>query len=286
MRAAVDASLKRFGYHLYGNGSLAHHRVRRVGPMPPEFRALRSRPHREFTLNLDHVTTPTGFSYHPDGWHPYLACLEEQLAEPGLEYERSVLCDYFERFQPPTVQAALLENIQTPLAPLCDWPVLLQLFKHVWGLSPPQVRRLLARPAQAKGPRQQFGPVPPDTGRAHVRRLVSAYESLRDRGYDPDAYRDGALSGYFLARGDSYRFVVFHGNHRLAGMRLLGIDRVRAKLHPAHPPVVHEDHLERWTTQRGGLFELEVAQRLFDKLFTEQGRTKARNLGLLPASAT
>lgn len=285
MRQRVERPLRRFGYTIVGTGGLGFHRLHRIGPLPPGLEHLRTDRTGRFTVDLDRVTTPVGFSYHPKGWHPYRATLNEYVAHPDLPYEHSTLSDYFGRYQPSTVQAALLEDADEPLEPLCHWPPLLYLFKHIWGMSQRRVDQILAQPSAQKTSGQQFGPKSDEEGRQHFERLLRAYESLRRHGYQPSRYPDGALTGYFLVRDDDYRFVVFHGNHRLPSMRLLGFDRLEARFHPGHPPVINAADLARWTTRTGGLFEPEVAQRLFDKLFDERGDTKASNLGLLASGA-
>jgi hypothetical protein len=44
---------------------------------------------------------------------------------------------------------------------------------------------------------------------------------------------------------------------------------------------VHRSRLETWTVDRGRPFQRDTAYALFDKLFSENGMTKARNLGLI-----
>jgi hypothetical protein len=281
VRQHVERPLRRFGYTIVGTGGLRFQRLHRIGSLPPGLEHLRTDRTGRFTVELDRVTTPLGFSYHPYGWHPYRATLDEFLAEPDLLYERSTLCTYFRRYQPTTVQAALIEDANEPMEPLCHWPPLLYLFKHIWGMSRRRVDQILSRPSVQKTSGQQFGPKTDEQGRQHLARILGAHESLRRHGYQPSQYPDGALAGYFLVRDDQYRFVVFQGNHRLPSMRLLGVDRLDARFHPGHPPVINAADLAQWTTPRGGLFAPAVAQRLFDKLFEERGDTKARNLGLL-----
>lgn len=232
-----------------------------------------------FEVALDRVTTPCGFSYHPDGWHPYRDTLAELLAEPDLPYERTTLARFYEAFQPETVQEALLEDVDEPVDPVARWPAVLPLFKHLWSLTPRYVDAVLADPDPVRGARQQFGPHSAEFGRRQADRLVRAHESLT-RGYRPHEYSDGYLRGYFLVRGDDYRFVAFHGNHRLAAFERLGIDRPLATFKRGHSPVVDADRLGRWVEGRYGVFTREAAELIFDRLFTETGREKADRLGL------
>jgi hypothetical protein len=281
VRTAVDFALQQRGYALTGSGGLARLDSYSIQPMNLPVPATPSPVGpTTFEVDLAKVTTPCGFSYHPDGWHPYRDTLTELLAEPDIPYERTTLARYYEGFQPRTVQEALLEEIDEPLEPIGRWPALLPLFKHLWALTPRYVAKILADPREVKGARQQFGPQPVDFGRYQVERVGESYESLR-RGYRPQDYPDGYLTGYFLVRGDDYRFVVFHGNHRLAAFERLGIDRPLAIVQRGDPPVVDADRLEMWTEGRYGVYPRGVAQLLFDKLFTETGREKAERLGLL-----
>jgi hypothetical protein len=283
----IERSIRRCGCLIVDSGGRRAKRdlwLHRVGPAPAGLEDVWGDDRPRFTVDLDKITSPTGFSYHPDGWHPYRAALEEALLDPELPYERSVLSEYYRRFRPTTVQEALLEDLLEPMEPLASWPPLLILFKHIWALRRSQVKRILARPGGEKGPRQQFGPQLDDEGERHRDRLLAAYDSIRTRGYDPEAFPDGRVTGYFLVRGENHRFVVLQGNHRLAAMRHVGIERVAASWHPGHPPVIHEHDLDRWTTDRGGVLPPAVAHRLFDKLFTERGDTKAKNLGLVNQS--
>ena len=281
LRYAADHLLEKRGYVLTGRGGLSRldsYTIERFDVPVPTTSSLFGP--ITFEVDLDRVTTPCGFSYHPDGWHPYRDTLAELLAEPDLPYERTTLARFYDTFQPTSVQQALLEDVEEPLAPICDWPALLPLFKHLWSLTPRHLQRILRDQRQVKGARQQFGPQPPEFGRYQVERLVRSHDSIA-RGYDPEAYPDGFLTGYFLMRGDDYRFMVFHGNHRLAAFERLGIERPLALVHRGPPPVVRAERLERWISGRYGIFPAEVAQRLFDKLFTETGRPKAERLGLL-----
>ena len=281
MRRIADYALQKAGFALVGSGGLPRfhryrvHRLRLPEPVTSGF--LRA---TAFEVDLDRVTTPCGFSYAPDGWHPYRETLDQLLVNPDLPYESTALCRFYDGFQPSTVQEALLEDASEPVEPLCRWPPRLALFKHLWSLTPRDVSRILAAPHLHKGPRQQFGPQDAEFGRVQVRRMWDAYRSVRDNGYQPEAYHDGHLTGYFLVRGDDYRFVVFYGNHRLAAFRALGVQRLLARVHPTDPPAIHWEDLEA-SSGNFGVLPADVARRVFTKLFEETGRPKARAQGLV-----
>lgn len=281
MRRLVDYGLQKAGYALVGSGGVRQRhaysvqRMRLPEPVISGFAQTTA-----FEVDLDRVTTPCAFSYHPNGWHPYRESLQQLIHDPDLPYEDSALRRFYDGFQPTTVQEVLLEDVRDPLDPIATWPALLPLFKHLWALTPRRVDEILASPHTQKGARQQFGPHPPEFGRLQLQRTWTAYESLRSRGYRPTEFPDGHLTGYFLVRDDDYRFVVFHGNHRLAAFEALGVTRVLARPHRGHPPVVDQRELHRWTDGRYGVFSPAVAQRLFDKLFDERGAHKAERLGL------
>jgi hypothetical protein len=280
-RSIAEYVLEKGGFVLRGSGGLSSlhsygvERMRVPVPTTPSVLGPTT-----FEVDLARVTTPCGFSYHPDGWHPYRATLEEVLAEPDVPYTRTALAHYYDVYQPSTVQEAILEHVSEPLAPIGQWPALLALFKHLWSLTPRYVATILKNPENAKGGRQQFGPQPVEFGRSQVERVYRSYESLA-KGYQPEAFPDGYLTGYFLVRDGDYRFVVFNGNHRLAAFEKLGIDRPLATVASGHPPVVDANRLDRWTHGRYGVYPRAVAELLFDKLFTETGREKAQRLGLL-----
>jgi hypothetical protein len=276
---------RRLGFALVGSGratEIRQHRLHRVGRLPAPYTDVHRTHPVPFEIDLDRVTTPCGFSYAPGGWHPYVAALEERLANPGLPYERSVLCRYYARFQPRSVQEALAGDTEEPLPPLDRWPPVPKLYKHLWTLTPARVERILAESVGWEGRiKQHVGPQTREQALGHLARLLDVHRSVRERGYDPAAYRDGVITGYFLEDRGEVRFMVILGNHRLAAFRVAGVERVQARLHPGHPPVVNADRLDRWSRRAGGVLTPEVARRVFAELFSEDGDRKARRLGIV-----
>lgn len=230
-------------------------------------------------VDLARTLNRAAFSYGSTGWHPYVAALREHLQRPDLPYPDSVLAAFYARFQPRTVHDLLLYD-GVRRATLDSWPAVDRLI-DVWSAQRGDVLRTRARPADpTELPHSQYrGPTNHEFGARHLYRVVTAYESFREHGYRPELFDSGFVTGYFLTRGDDYRFVVGHGNHRLAALSVLGERNVTVTLRPTHPPVVDASALHRWTTPHGGLFEPHESRALHDRFFAEDSVSRASNLG-------
>lgn len=278
VRASGVDILRTSGEHRW---SLRLHRIR----LPAEIGRRSLTASASFTVPLDKAIVDCGFSYRADGWHPYVQTLYEVLEDPGRAYVDTTLGHLHRAFQPATMQEVLLEDVVEPVPPLHAWPPRAFLLRNLWNMNPWLVRAAL-EDLSGSTPRSwlYWGPKSVEDGEADLRRLVRAFRMIEAEGFRHD---DGVapIRGTFMAAGDDYRFVVDCGNHRLAALRVLGVEEFRARLNPRLAAVVHADQLHRWTTHSGGIYPPATAQQLFWKLFTETGRTKAANLGLLPGEA-
>jgi hypothetical protein len=235
-----------------------------------------------FLVDVDRITTYCGFSLADVGWHPFLELLGEYDHDRDLRYEDSVLYRLYERFTPATVAAAVFVT-SYPRAPLDRMPAEHEVMKRLWQLDRRTVHDLTARAPHTPildGHARYFGPKTPAAGREHFDRVIDLYESVKRHGYHPARFGGGRPRGYFLTRGDDYRFVMSRGNHRVPALRLLGIQQIVATCRVHHPPVVDEAELTRWSLEKGGVYSLEIAQELFDAMFSATGRERARSLGL------
>jgi hypothetical protein len=272
-----------------GGNRAGSFRVQKVR-LPPQLRDPLARPDRNtFVVELDRMTTDCGFSFAPDGWHPFVVTLREHAERAMSDYAGSTLHRVHTTFQPRTVQELLLEDVVKPLEPLHRWPVIRRLFRRVWAVTPWLAAREL-RAAQSPTMKQRewlyYGPSREEFLRSELGRLIGVYESIRRLGYQQDLAAESQINGYFLCRGDDYRFVVLNGNHRVAALRVLGGDTVPVTIRDGHPTVVHFDSLRQWSQDCGGVYPMDVARRLFDRMFDESGRGKAERLGLLPGRLT
>jgi hypothetical protein len=279
----VDAQvLRRLGRYVTGMPT-AHAPWSRIRRLSVPGLALRRQPgSRVVTVRVPMaaITTPWGFSFHPDGWHPYVATLRECEATHRPPVTSTSLFTFYKRYTPGTVQDALLEDVSEPLEPLCSWPSDAGLL-NVWSLTPERVQAALSDlPNKHNRPRQFIGPHPEWWIREDVARLSGVLRSMRTHGYAPERFDGARITGYFLARGADVRFVCRHGSHRLAVLAHLGYEDVEVMVAPHVTPVVSYDDLEWWSVDRGGLYPMPVAEQLFLKMFHETGRTKATNLGI------
>lgn len=278
----VRGIARRFGFDFYRHMAGGRRMPLRLKPIRevglPSLDAHRAAP-KVFDMDLEHCTSLAGFSYRSGGWNPHVATLEEFAADRSLGYEGSSLHRLLHTFVPETLQEIFLEDREEPMAPLFRLPAERRLYRYVWTLSP----RLVAKAdATSKGDlhgHHYFGPMPDERGRAQFHRLLDTFLSIEREGFDPERY--GYPTGYFVADDSSYRFVVGAGNHRLAALKILGFSTVPVSLSRSHPAVIHRRDLPSWTVAEGGPFAPETAQALFEKFMTEDGSTKARNIGVL-----
>src|SRR5262249_41419539 len=60
---------------------------------------------------------------------------------------------------------------------------------------------------------QNFGPVTMEKLNREVDRVITCCESLEARGYQPEAFPDGYIRGYFLQDGPDFCFLIAAGSH-------------------------------------------------------------------------
>jgi hypothetical protein len=65
-------------------------------------------------------------------------------------------------------------------------------------------------------------------------------------------------------------------------MKALGSTDITVALNGSHPTAIQRSRLHSRSFSEGCPFQPGTAEMLFEKIFNETGRVKARNLGLLP----
>lgn len=269
----------RFGYEVHEQMRGARRipvRVRRAQPVGPLRTSGRAVP-TSFEVDVDRCTSFLGFSFSRRGWNPLVATLREYEADPSLAYEASSLARTHELFQPATLHEVFLDtSVPAPFEPLGDIGSDRRFYRYIWQASPALVAA--ARAAEPRySPNYSFGPLEPAKAADEFDRLIGTYISIRDKGYRPDTY--GHVTGYFVGDDRGHRFVVGSGNHRVAALAVLGIDRMPARLH-SHPAAIHRDQLPLWMPEHGGPFPAPTAAALFELLLDGDGSARADRLQL------
>ncbi len=239
--------------------------------------------HAPFKVDITTIRSRVGFSYQEDGWHPFVETLKEYAADPGLDYQDSTLARLYTKYCPRNVQEVLLDHFQTPLKPFCDWPPTNEFIRSVWTLGKPGVDSFMK--IQWKQPISAgwifYGPHDSAYGEREFRRLISVYESIKNKGYNSGLTNLDPVNGYFLKRGKEVRFVLLQGNHRVSVLKALGYKQVEVVIRKGHPALIDRDELHRWTEKGGGIYSASLVRNLFDTLFDSSGSEKAQRLGLL-----
>ncbi len=252
--------------------------------LPDEVALTKDEDKGTMTVPLAKMVTRAAFPLGQEGWHPYVAALEQQLENPSLGYHDNILHAFYSRFQPENVHDALLDGFPVARSNLASWPSVNDLM-DVWSATDAMVQyyRRDFEHHQVLAYSQYRGPIPDRYGSRHLERCLDVYRSLAEHGWQPSDGddRDRHISGYFLTRDSDFRFVVGHGNHRLAAMRLHGLTDVEVVLRLNHPAVIDEGRLRRWTRERGGLLDPAEVQAVFDRFFVDDSRERAAALGLL-----
>jgi hypothetical protein len=242
-----------------------------------------------FELPLRIARDTKGFSFAPDGWHPWTAELLDQARRTQVGYSGSLLQRYYDRFQPSDALAALAGLELTSPCGLSELPREL-FWLTPWSASTPdEMRRSVhdwvRRGARAHGledyrlsrdgtPYQ--GPVSQALGEIEVRRLRTAHRILAVEGYDR---RQGDSLVYLVRRGRELRAVKFgSGYHRTAAIAALGEAVIPAQLRP--PYAVDVRDVDDWPQVRRGMWSREAALAYVDHLFEFDARAWAAAAGL------
>ncbi len=244
----------------------------KVVPVGLEVTGSRS---KVFEVEVKRCRSLNGFGFNERAWNHFCAVLKEMQACPGLQYEDSILKRFYERFQPQSRQEQLFGALNAPLPPLeRGWTILPWVETKNRHLSP------VESPHSRPGGNHQYGPNSESFGREQCRRLLDNYTLIKRHGYIPEVFPDGYIQGYFLKDGADYRFYVNEGQHRMAAVGLLGFEQIRVKFNPDFLPVVDIKNIKKWPQVKSGLYSKAVAEKVFYYYFIEDGRRKAKELGL------
>ena len=192
----------------------------------------------------------------------YLQQIEQFKSLPSISFDKSVINEFYRRFQPLNYEQLLLDKTS-------DFK---DLRKSIIEYG---VRRLpwleYAKKKSGNFQTPLIGPTDEGTAYDQYKRTLSAFVHMKEVGYHPEVYPDGYISGNLLVdEGDDYRFIVRLGNHRLSALSAVGVKDVEVKILIERDPVggiVRLSDIDSWPQVRNGFFSKESAELIFKAFF-------------------
>lgn len=192
------------------------------------------------------------FGYGQPSWHPFVAASKELLADIDAPYETSVLRRFYDSFTPKTIAEAHFLKAPSPL----DRVPTRSLFEP-WMLFPAPFSDPFGQHFPSGSP--LFGPLNMGDGRAQWRRLRASVKSILEYGYRPELFPRGRINVSVLRSRGSERYLVGHGQHRVAVLAAMGMKRIRVGIHANVPSVIDESEVHLWPHVRSGFLGAEIA---------------------------
>jgi len=244
----------------------------------PEGSAFASTRSSIFEVPVEKCRSLNGFCYTESGWDHFTACLKEKIENPDLKYEESILNKFYENFRPRNRWEHLFGTGSDPVKPLDQGWTLLP-----WMETKNRIPNPVKSPVTRNDGNHHYGPNSERFIKLELKKLFDNFNLMSRYGYCPEIFPDGYVLGYFLKDGDDYLFLVTEGQHRMAAIGVLGKEQIKAKLSPDFLPLVDIKKVKQWPQVKSGLYTRELAEKVFYYYFEEDGRRKAKEVGLLEA---
>ena len=219
------------------------------------------------------------FCFGRDAWHPFTALLREYKANKSISYEDSILKKFYDLYQPNNLGEAIFiddNKLQLDLKQYSAQSLLLP-----WTLRP-----RIYKGEKNLGPEHGYhnqGPVSDIKGDLEFSRLIKVYSSIESRGFKIDMYKSfkDHIRGFFLRKGNEWRFVIISGHHRVAAMSELNYDQIPVTFQPTFPRAINYKDLLEWPQVKNGNINKITARKIFLQYFEENGIKKAKNIGVI-----
>lgn len=201
-----------------------------------------------------HLLSMQGCFSYSRGWHPFVATLQD-----GPE----ILAKFYDRFVPTNITEMYL------IEPSGELGETLPPWEIPWILrgnrTPPPGEHGLG----IEHGISFYGPASEEKVVLEHQRLRTTVESIKKNGYNPDRFGD--ITGYFLLRGDEYRFFVRGGKHRAAALAFLGYENIPVQMKPFWPRMIDLSTDHDWPLVCENKISQILAARIFNSYFDNNG---------------
>jgi hypothetical protein len=252
--------------------------------------------HVAFRCPLRKMVVQNGLSYSSDGWHPFVAALQEYGAGKSVGYKGSTLEQFYEKHRPAHAGEAIAGFEHYPNAYANYPPVVYRLAPWQSG-TPEQSQRQSRKRTKADNAEHGatnmlmqsdghpfYGPVSDRKGELEYRRLTEIFSRFRMKGFDR---AHGHVGVALMKRETDFRFLLHGaGNHRTPAMAALKKSTIPAifTVPPGYknrPPIIDIELAQHWPQVRGGLWTKAQAEAYFHHLFDFDSIAWARKSGLV-----
>ena len=211
-----------------------------------------------FSLNHCKLRDMFGFDFSGQNMkHPYLSVCQE-LLETGFSSSNKgldILSEFYLNYQPSSTLEAFSEFQTRGIG--------LSSFQLPWEELPN--KRSNSRKLGYTGPRTK------KQINREYKRIEKVLKSIKNRGYNPKPslrlFDSGHISGYFLRKDKSYRFIVVHGKHRLAALVALGYSEIPVTFTLGRPRVIEMNDFEQFPGFTDGSFLKKDIDLIIEKFF-------------------
>jgi len=241
-----------------------------------------------FKCPIDLCRAENGFGFGPSHWHPFVATLKQFEKNNDLQYDESILKQFYQTWQPGNAAEAIAGFKDAPET-YYKLPAYCAYLRPWTSASPDSFDKISiwSNRGNAEHGRPDlqwrvhglhwFGPVSREKGKFEFERLISVYNSIKKNGYDR---LFGDIGVRILRSDEDYIFTTGGGGlHRTAAIAALGHKTFPAQFKVADFLADTKD-VEYWPLVRSGLWSENEALAYVDHLFKFDSRSWARRIGL------
>jgi len=218
---------------------------------------LATLPSRQRIVSIGAVRTIYACAFSEPGWHPIVETLKELECHPSINFRDTTLYRFHKAFTPRNILELL--NVDNRK---------INTFEFPWGYFSPY------GPTELKSVnRSRFcGPSSEKFIQDEFLSIRSLFARIKKEGYRPwTAGNDFIYGTHLISKGGDHRFVVLQGNHRLACLAHLGIERIAVRTSPVLLREVRQGQLESWPAVVENRCSRVDAERCFQLYFTQNG---------------
>ncbi|MEW9093562.1 MAG: methyltransferase domain-containing protein [Clostridiaceae bacterium] len=250
------------------------------------------------------------FGREKESWHYFIETLKEYELNKNISYEKSILKKYYNFFSPNNFGEFLFGNEYAKFSKLYELPSKsyiplpwtdIEFYKNYLVnnvklinkngqiLSEDKVREYIDKNKEiifksfdnliipnfsnldnSSGSFHLYGKQTDEAGKKIFKDLIEIYESIKNLGYCYNQFKNGLITGILIKNKEDYRFIAIDGQHRLASINLLGLNKVTVKLDTRFKyKVINVEGIEEWDMVKYGLYDKDLAKKFVDLIFGE-----------------